>query len=148
MLPRIQYSITAPATPEELCAAFCDLRRLPGRGIYSEAAWTEGPPWQVGSRLRYVVVQPVAATVAAVVNVFEPPFKIGLLNHSEGVTVQQMVTFTRQNDGTTRVNVVMDAVGDSTAAPPIDVPEALGFFAKDALDSMLAWWRAGRHSRP
>ncbi len=143
MLPRIEYSVTARATPEELWAAFCDLSRLLGRGIYTEAVWTEGKPWQVGSRLRYVVTQPVAATVSAVVTVFDPPFKIGLLNHSSGVTVQQMVTFTRLNSGVTRAAIVMDAVGESTATPPIDVPQALGFFTKDALDTMLAWWQEG-----
>jgi hypothetical protein len=82
-----------------------------------------------------------------VVTLFDPPFKIGLLNHSAGVTVQQMVTFTCLNRGMTRVAIVMDPIGESTATPPIDVPEALGFFTKDALDTMLAWWRDG-HSRP
>jgi hypothetical protein len=146
MLPRIEYSVTAPATPEELCASFCDLGRLLGRGIYSEATWTEGPPWQVGSRLRYVVAQPIAATVTAVVTLFEPASKIGLLNHSLGVTVQQLVTFTRLKNGMTRVAIVMDSVGESTASQPIDVPATLGFFAKDALDTMLARWKEKQES--
>jgi hypothetical protein len=146
MLPRIEYSVTALATPEELCAAFCDLSRLLGRGIYSEAAWTEGLPWKVGSRLRYVVAQPVAATVTAVVTLFEPASKIGLLNHSSGVTVQQLVTFTPLKNGMTRVAIVMDSLGESTANPPIDVPDALGFFTKDSLDSMLARWKQKQES--
>ncbi len=147
MLPRIEYSVTARATPEELWEAFCDLSRLLGRGIYSEAAWTEGKPWTVGSRLRYVVIRPVAATVNAVVTLFEPPSKIGLLNHSAGVTAQQTVTFNRIQNAMTRVAIVMDSVGESTATPPFNVPEALGFFTKDALDTMLERWRAGRSSR-
>jgi hypothetical protein len=140
MLPRIEYSVTSPATPEELCAAFCDLSRLLGRGIYSEAAWTEGSPWKVGSRLRYVVATPVATTVSAVVTAFEPPSKIGLLNHALGITVQQQVTFIRLNSSTTLVAIVMDSVGESTASPPFDPHDALNFFARDALDTMLARW--------
>jgi hypothetical protein len=119
---------------------------LLGRGIYSEAAWTEGLPWKVGSRLRYVVAQPVAATVTAVVTLFEPGSKIGLLNHSSGVTVQQLVTFTPLKNGITRVAIVMDSLGESTANPPIDVPDALGFFTKDSLDSMLARWKQNQES--
>jgi hypothetical protein len=140
MLPRVEYSVTARASPEELWAAFSDLSRLLGRGIYSEAAWTKGEPWRTGSRLRYAVVQPVEATVSAVVTHSEPPLKVGLLNHALGVTVQQMVVFTRLKDST-RVDMVMDAVGESNAPATLDVTQALNFFAKDTLDSMLARWR-------
>ena len=138
MLPRVEYSVTAPATPQELWGAFCDLNRLLGRGIYSEAIWTEGQPWQPGSRLRYVVVHPLQATVAAVVTLNEPPAKIGLLNHSVGITAQQLVTFTRLNSATTRVVMTMEFVGESTAPSHLDVAEALRFFTHDALDTMLA----------
>jgi hypothetical protein len=140
MLPRVEYSVTARASPEELWAAFSDLTRLLGRGIYSEAEWTQGEPWRTGSRLRYVVVQPVETTVSAVVTQSEPPLKVGLLNHALGVTVQQMVIFTRLKDST-RVDLVMDSVGESTAPASLDVTKTLDFFAKDALDTMLALWR-------
>ena len=145
MLPRVEYSVTANATPEELWESFCDLTRLLGRGIYSEAIWTEGQPWQIGSRLRYVVTYPVEATVSAVVTLSEPPSKVGLLNHALGITAQQLVTFTRIGKDTTRVVMIMDAVGEATVA--IDVPEAVRFFTKDALDTMLSRWQESRPSR-
>jgi hypothetical protein len=137
MLPRVEYSVTAAASPEEAWLAFSDLSRLLGRGIYSEAVWTEGPPWQVGSRLRYVVVHPLKATVSAVVSLSEPPLKIGLINHALGITAQQLVTFSRAKPNTTRVIMTMDFVGESTAPTPIDVGAALSFFTHDALDTML-----------
>lgn len=140
MLPRIEYSVTARTSPEELWAAFSDLSRLLGRGIYSEAAVTQGEPWRTGSRLRYVGVQPVEATVTAVVTHGEPPVKVGLLNHALRVTVQQMVVFTRLQDST-RVDLVMDSVGQPPAPDSFDVAKALDFFARDALDTMLAQWR-------
>ena len=113
MLPRVEYSVTAPASPEEVWLAFSDLSRLLGRGIYSEAVWTEGPPWQVGSRLRYVVLHPLKATVSA------------------------LVTFSRVKSDTTRVIMTMDFVGESMAPTPIDVGAALRFYTHDALDTML-----------
>jgi voltage-gated potassium channel Kch len=137
MLPRVEYSVTARATPAALWEAFCDLGRLLGRGIYTEAIWIEGKPWQVGSRLRYVVVQPVAATVSAVVTLFEPPSKVGLLNHALGVTAQQLVIFTPLDRNNTRVAMAMDPVGEPSSLTPQQISSALEFFTKDALDTML-----------
>jgi len=137
MLPRVEYSVTAPASPEEVWLAVSDLSRLLGRGIYSEAVWTEGPPWQVGSRLRYVVLHPLKATVSAVVSLSEPPLKVGLINHALGITAQQLVTFSRVKSDTTRVIMTMDFVGESMAPTPIDVGAALRFYTHDALDTML-----------
>lgn len=138
MLPRVEYTVTARASPAALWEAFCDLSRLLGRGIYSEATWTEGEPWQVGSRLRYVVVQPVAATVSAVVTLFEPPSKVGLLNHALGVTAQQLVIFTPLDRSNTRVAMAMDPVGEPSTLTAGQISNALEFFTKDALDTMLA----------
>ena len=147
MLPRIEYSVTARASPAFLWEAFCDLSRLLGRGTYTEATWTEGKPWQVGSRLRYVVVQPVAATVSAVVTLFEPHSKIGLLNHALGVTAQQLVIFVPLDRNITRVAMAMDPVGEPTSLTPEVVSSALDFFTKDALDTMLARYRE-KHPAP
>ena len=137
MLPRVEYSVTAPASPEEVWLAFSDLSRLLGRGIYSEAVWTEGPPWQVGSRLRYVVLHPLKATVSAVVSLSEPPLKVGLINQAVGISAQELVTFSRVKSDTTRVIMTMDFVGESMAPTPIDVGAALRFYTHDALDTML-----------
>lgn len=137
MLPRVEYSVSARAAPADLWEAFCDLNRLLGRGIYSEATWTEGKPWQVGSRLRYVLVQPLQATVAAVVTLYEPHSKVGLLNHALGVTAQQLVIFTPLDRIHTRVVMAMDPVGEPSM-PAEQIASALEFVTRDALDTMLA----------
>jgi hypothetical protein len=40
----------------------------------------------------------------------------------------------------------MDSVGESTASPPFDAHDALDFFARDALDTMLARWERRKSS--
>lgn len=140
MLPRVEYSVTAPTAPEQLWDAFCDLSRLLHRGIYSDASWTEGPPWQLGSRLRYVMVKPVAAVVSSVVTFVDPAKRVSIINHALGVTADQIVTFTPLPTRMTRVTMTMDFVGQSHVLSPQGVAEALTFVTRDALDSMLARW--------
>jgi len=136
MLPRIEYSVTVPVSVDTAFQAFLDLERLLHRGIYQEAAWVEGKPWQVGSRLRYVVVQPVPATISAVVSSISPPRAISLLNHGVGVTAEENVSFGPDLKGGTRVHMTVDLVGTSSELSERDLHEAVLFIVKDALDSM------------
>jgi hypothetical protein len=145
MESRVEYSVTAPGTPAQLWEAFCDLTRLLGRELYSEARFVQGEPWRVGSRIRYVIERPVKATVSAVVTLCEPAVKVGLLNHALGITAQQLVTFTPLPDST-RVTMIMDFVGESTSPVPVDVGATLQFFCQDALDTMLVRWNSKQKS--
>ena len=137
MLPRVEYSVVAPASAERTWQAFCHLQRLLGRGIYSDVAWIEGPPWQVGSRVRYTLTKPVVAVVTAVVTEADPPRRVGLLNHGLGITAQQLVTFRALSDRSTRVSMTMEFVGESKELSPAAVEKALQFVTRDALDSMV-----------
>jgi hypothetical protein len=138
MLPRVEYSVTIPVSVDAAFHAFQDLNRLLHRGIYEEASFVEGKPWEVGSRLRYVVIKPVKATITSVVNSLSPPRAIGLLNHALGVTADQHVTFGPDLKGGTRVRMMLDFVGEPTELPESVVQEAVAFLAKDALDTLAA----------
>src|ERR1017187_11006913 len=138
MLPRVEYSVTVPVPVDAAFKAFLDLERLLDRGIYSEAAWVEGAPWQVGSRLRYVIVQPVQATVSAVVTSISPPRAISLLNHALGVTAEQNVHFGPDLKGGTRIRMTMDLVGKSSELSEAALHEAVTLITNDALDTVVA----------
>jgi hypothetical protein len=137
MLPRVEYSVTVPVSVDAAFQAFQDLERLLHRGIYDAASWVEGVPWQVGSRLRYVVVKPVPATVSAVVTSISPPRAIGLLNHGLGVTAEQNVSFGPDLKGGTRVRVIMEFTGKSSDLSESAVQEAIAFLIHDALDTVV-----------
>jgi hypothetical protein len=138
MLPRIEYSVVVPASVEMAFRAFCDLDRLLHRGIYDEVSWTEGKPWQVGSRIRYVVSKPVQATISAVVTTCEPPRFVTLLNHALGITTEQQVTFASLPGAGTSVRMTMDFVGKSPDLSGDAVQQAIAFYTRDALDTMAA----------
>ena len=141
MLPRIEYSVSAPATAEQLWEAFCDLSRLLNRGTYTDATWTEGLPWKVGSRVRYTLEKPLAAVIQSVVTSIEPPRRISIINHALGITADQIVTFNTSPSGMTRVLMMIESVGESKELAPQAVVDAINLLTRDALDSMLVRWR-------
>jgi len=136
MLPRIEYSVSIPVPVDAAFKAFQDLERLLHRGIYDEASWVEGAPWQVGSRLRYVLAKPVQTTISAVVNSISPPRAISLLNHALGVTAEQNVSFGPDLKGGTRVRMTAELVGTSSELSESDLHDAVAFVVKHALDTL------------
>jgi hypothetical protein len=136
VLPVIEYSITVPVPVDVAFLAFQNLDRLLHRGIYEEARWIEGAPWQVGSRIRYVTIKPVPATVGAVVTAISPPRSVDLLNHALGVTAEQHVSFGPDLHGGTRIRMTMALVGKSTELSDAELVQAIEFVTHDALDSI------------
>ena len=141
MLPRVEYFVTVPVPVDAAFRAFLNLERLLGRGIYSEASWVEGEPWQVGSRVRYVISRPVPATISAVVNSISAPRAITLLNHALGITAEQHVSFGPDLKGGTRVRMTMDLIGESLEMSDKAVVNAVTIITRDALDTMAALCR-------
>jgi len=137
MLPRFDYSVTVLVSVDAAFLAFQDLNRLLHRGVYEDASFVEGKPWEVGSRLRYVVVKPVKTTISAVVNAVSPPRAITLLNHALGVTAEQHVTFSPDLGGGTRVRMTVECVGEPTEFSQDVVQQAVEFLVKDALDTVV-----------
>jgi len=136
MLPRIEYSVVVPVTAELAFRAFCDHDRLLNREIYEQVAWIEGNPWRIGSRLRYVVTKPLAATVSAVLTGCDPPRFVAILNHALGVTAEQQVSFVETARSTTRVRSMIEFVGKAHDVPDEVIHQAIEFLNRDALDTM------------
>ncbi len=144
MLPGVDYTVTVPVPVDEAFRAFQILDRLLNRGVYEEANWTEGQPWQVGSRLRYVLAQPVRATITAVVTAISPPRAVDLLNHALGITAEQHVSFGPDLKGGTRIRMTMTMVGTSTELSESDLQKTATFITRDALDTVVAYCRQNR----
>ena len=138
MLPRVEYSVRVQAPVEAAFEAFQDFERLLNRGVYTEVSWIEGDPWQVGSRIRYVAIQPVRATVSAVVTSINPPHTISLLNHALGITMEQHVYFAADPKGGSQVRMTMEFLGESAELSQSEVHDAIVFVTHDTLDNLAS----------
>lgn len=138
-MPVLEYAVTVPVPVDEAFRAFQDFGRLLHRGIYEEATWTEGAPWQVGSRARYGILQPTRTTISAVVTSISPPRAVGLLNHALGVTAEQHVSFGPDLKGGTRIRMTLTLVGKSTELSEREVQHLATSLTRDALDTVVAW---------
>ncbi len=137
MLPRIEYSVTVPVSVDTAFQAFQNLDRLLHRGIYREITWTEGTPWEPGSRLRFVLEKPISAEVSAVVVSVSPPRAVALLCHALGITAQEHVTFGPDLRGGARIHVGFEFLGTSPGLSEEKTYEIISFLAKDALDTVV-----------
>lgn len=144
MLPSVDYAVTVPVPVDVAFHSFQNLERLLNRGIYEEAVWTEGAPWQVGSRVRYLVVQPVRTTISSVVMSISPPRSIDLISHALGVTAEQHVSFGPDLRGGTRIRMTLNLIGKSTELSETELHKAVTFIARDALDTVVADCRQRR----
>ena len=138
MLPSVEYSVTVPVPVDVAFHSFQNLDRLLNRGIYEEAVWTEGAPWQVGSRVRLLVVQPVRTTISGVVTAISPPRSIDLINHGLGITAEQHVSFGPDLKGGTRIRMTLNLVGKSTELSESDLQKTVTFITRNALDTVVA----------
>ena len=138
MQPDVDYSVNVPVPVDVAFASFQNLDRLLNRGIYTEAVWTDGAPWQAGSRLRYAIAKPVPATVSAVVTAISAPRAVDILNHALGITAEQHVSFGPDLKGGTRIRMTMTLIGKSAELSESEVKQAVTFIARDALDSVVA----------
>ena len=138
MQPDVDYAVNVAASVDAAFASFQNMERLLNRGIFAEAVWTEGVPWQAGSRLRYLLVKPVRATITAVVSAISPPRAVTILNHALGITAEQHVSFAPDLKGGTRIRMTMTLVGKSTELSDTEVRQAVTFITQDALDTIVA----------
>ena len=144
MLPRIEYAVTVPVSVDSAFQAFQNLDRLLHRGIYKEIAWTEGKPWDVASRIRFVLEKPVPVTVSAVVASSSPPRAIALIHHALGITAEEHITFGPDLKGGARIHLTFEFVGTSPDYSQDEVHQIITFLAKDALDTIVELSRKPR----
>jgi len=71
--------------------------------VYGDFKWSEGLPWEAGSRLDIELVRPVNIVIDHLIIACEPPREIAWIDRALGVTICQRVEFEPMPSGRTRI---------------------------------------------
>jgi hypothetical protein len=75
---RFEYRVTTNASRRLAWEIFSDWRRWNEfANIYGQMSWSEGRPWEAGSRLEIEVLEPVKTVVSHVTTNCQPARKLG-----------------------------------------------------------------------
>ena len=108
---RFQYSVTTQAESRLCWDIFSDCRRWNTfADIYGAIQWTEGLPWEPGSRLEIEVRRPFATRIEHVITSCVPAKRVGWIDHAMGAAVAQWVTFEGLAQGGCRIHTWGDLV--------------------------------------
>lgn len=72
--------------------------------VYGEMNWSEGKPWQVGSRMQIGIVRPFETVIDRLIICCEPARELGWIARCLRMTMNQWVEFEALSSGGTRVH--------------------------------------------
>jgi hypothetical protein len=99
-----EYVVTTKASPRIAWKIYSDHKMWPNfANVYGDLKWSEGRPWEVGSRLTIEVVRPVNTVIDHLIIACDPMRELGWIDRALGVTIGQWVEFEALPTGGTRV---------------------------------------------
>jgi hypothetical protein len=108
---RFQYSVSTNAEPRLCWDVFSDCSRWNTfTNIYGAIYWTEGLPWDPGSRLEIEVLRPFVTRIEDVITSCVPRKRVGWIDHAMGAAMAQWVTFEGLARGGCRIHTWGDLV--------------------------------------
>ena len=100
-----QYTIKTLAGPTQAWEIYSNWNLWPRfANIYGGIAWTEGRPWEVGSRMQIEILKPVRSTIDHLIISCEPARELGWIDRCRGLTMSQWVEFTPLASGGTKIH--------------------------------------------
>ena len=101
---RFQYHVVTKASPQAAWDVFSDWSRWNNfANIYGQIRWTEGQPWEIGSRMEIEVLRPVEVVIDHLIISCQPPREVGWIDKALGITIQQWVEFEKHGLQETRI---------------------------------------------
>jgi hypothetical protein len=142
------FQIVLDCPLDTVFAVYVDIERWRNRNLFGEIRWSQGKPWEPGSRLQIEVRVPLRATVDQVVQHFTPKESVSYLSHVLGITCETRVVFTQVSTDKTAINVVMHLVGTVSrslgfAIEPVIAKATKGFFEELRKDCEAECRKAG-----
>jgi hypothetical protein len=125
---QFQYTVKTQASPAQAWEVYSNWNLWPKfANIYGNIVWSEGRPWEVGSRMEIEIVRPVRSMIDHLIICCEPERELGWIDRCLGITMSQWVEFTRLPSGGTKIHTWGDLsspnalVGIKTAKHLVEV---------------------------
>jgi hypothetical protein len=126
---QFNYTIKTQANPAQAWEIYSNWSLWPRfANIYGDIAWTEGRPWEVGSRMRIEILKPVRSTIDHLIICCEPAHELGWIDRCQGMTMSQWVAFTQLAGGGTKIHTWGDLSSPDMMVGPKPVKELLASF--------------------
>ena len=108
---RFKYAVNTKGTPAQAWEIFSDWRRWNHfASVYGQLRWSEGHPWEAGSRMEIELVRPVNVVLEHVITSCIPARRVGWIDHGLGVAMAQWVHFDDLGAKGTRIHTWGDIV--------------------------------------
>lgn len=111
-----EYVVTTHAGPARAWQLFTDWTQWRNfASVYGRIEWSQGRPWDVGSRMDIEITHPVRVVIDHLIIVCHEPNEIAWIDRAMGITICQRVEFEPLPSGKTRVRTWGDvSPGDTT----------------------------------
>ncbi|MGH9676340.1 MAG: hypothetical protein ACRD36_04500 [Candidatus Acidiferrum sp.] len=128
---RFTYSVTTKASPARAWEIFSDWRRWNQfADVYGQLRWSEGHPWQAGSRMAIELVRPVNVILEHVITSCLPGRKVGWIDHGLGVAMAQWVNFNDLGAKGTQVHTWGDVMHSGVVIAGRSVEQLIASFTE------------------
>jgi hypothetical protein len=115
MAIRTESTAMANCRPEHVWRVFQDTAAWPQwNRVMGRAEWTAGQPWQMGSKLKISIVNPITFTLEPSVVRCEPPSWVHLSGGGMGTNGELAFSFEPQADGMTLLRARSEVTGPAT----------------------------------
>lgn len=116
MAIKLEHSTTAQCTPEHIWRHFQKIEDWPAAvpKVIGSAAWTDGDPWQKGSKFNMKLLQPMPMYVKPEIMECNPPLAVHWVASGSAVTAKQWFSFEPQPDGSTKLTARQEFEGPMT----------------------------------
>lgn len=112
----LEHSVLAECKPEHVWKHFQDITLWPASvpRVIGDASWTEGEPWQKGSKFKMKLLQPMPMYARPEIVDCNPASDVHWIAAGSAVTAEQWFRFDSQEDGKTRVSAKQEFSGPMT----------------------------------
>jgi hypothetical protein len=116
MAIQLEHSTIGRCRPEHVWLHFKQIETWPAAvpAVIGNAGWTEGQPWDVGSKFSMKLLQPMPMYVKPEIKEINAPHSVHWIAPGSAVTSKQWFTFEPQEDGTTKLTARQEFDGPMT----------------------------------